>query len=216
LTINGEKMAKSLGNFISIKDFLARYRDPDYLKFLFLSTHYRHPVDYSDAKIGEMKKEKERFLILIGEIDRILKAGSKGRSSSEGKAGEIEPFRRKFEEAMDDDFNTPLALAALFDLATYANKFLHGEGATDQDTARKAAAVKSLLLEAGGVLGLDLAQAASQEEMDVKKVKRLIKERDEARERRDFKAADRIRQELSAKGIILEDTKEGTIWRERV
>jgi cysteinyl-tRNA synthetase len=117
---------------------------------------------------------------------------------------------------MDDDFNTPLALAALFDLATYANKFLHGEGATDQDTARKAAAVKSLLLEAGGVLGLDLAQAASQEEMDVKKVKRLIKERDEARERRDFKAADRIRQELSAKGIILEDTKEGTIWRERV
>ena len=205
LTINSEKMAKSLGNFITIKDFLAKYRDADFLKLLFLNTHYRHPVDYSDAKIAEMKAQKERFFILFDKLKRVEGRGY--RVKEKNKGAELENFRKKFEEAMDDDFNTPLALAALFDLVTYSNKNI--------ETA-DLAAVKKMLAGLGGVFGLDFSKVESGQESDDKAISKMIKERDAARKAKDFRKSDDIRKALAEKGIILEDTKDGTVWRRKI
>ena len=205
LTINSEKMAKSLGNFISIKDFLATYKDPDYLKLLFLNTHYKHPVDYTKEKIEEMRAQKQRFIILLEKIDRVSSQGPVASSQVADK--EIKKFREKFEEAMDDDFNTPLALAALFDLVTYANKHIETEEVHE---------IKKLLLDLSGVLGLDLSRSITASGTDEKVILKLIEERNKARAAKDFKRSDEIRNDLLAKGIILEDTKDNTVWRKKI
>lgn len=191
LTINKEKMAKSLGNFITIEDILAKY-PADVLKILFLQTHYSHPVDFSWEKMEEAKKAQERFKILFDKMDR-LKANS--------LEPDIDSFRVKFESAMDDDFNTAEALAVLFELVTYINK-------------HEAYQAKDLLLELGKTLGLfeTRKDADSSEKAEIEN---LINLRNMARKNKDFKEADRIRKELEEKGIILEDTKDGTIWRRR-
>ena len=201
LTIKLEKMAKSLGNFITIKSFLAKYKDADYLKLLVLNTQYRHPVDYSDERIEEMKAQKERFLILIDKIDRMSK--NPKSEIRNPKQIPISKFKIKFEEAMDDDFNTPLALASLFDLVTYVNKSGEFYGA------------KKLLLELSSIFGLNLSKGPSDEGIGEKEILKLINERENARRLKDYERSDGIRKELIGKGIILEDTKEGTTWRRR-
>lgn len=217
LTIDSEKMAKSLGNFITIQDFLAKHGDGDYLKLLFLSTHYRHPVDYTPEKIGEMKKEKERFVLLCSKVDRIMKAQSLKRKAKSEKIKELEDFRIKFEEAMDDDFNTPLALAALFDLATFTNKLMHEKSGFNDEEISRIVPAKDLLSELGAVLGLTLSKTtyAPDDAFDESQISKKIDERNAARKNRDFKLADDIRRSLDAAGVILEDTKDGTIWRRR-
>ena len=204
LTIKGEKMAKSLGNFISIKDFIAKYKDADYLKLLFLNAHYRHPVDYTEDKIEEMKAEKERFVILLEKI-----AGRRGGLNlpygMKNTNDEIASLKHRFEEAMDEDFNMPLALASLFELVNFANKNI--------DSVDIAGQAKRLLLELTAVFGLNLERVADELPDDVEA---LIRQRDEARAKRDYKRSDDIRRRLLELGVILEDTKEGTIWRRRV
>jgi len=198
LTINNEKMAKSLGNFISIKDFIARYKDADCLKLLFLNTHYRHPVDYTEAKILEMKTQKERFTILMDKMDRLKVKGLKL------KVKEIEEFKERFEEAMDDDFNMPLALASLFELLNFTNKNIDDAGITS--------AARKTLLELSGVFGLRLDSV----DRDLSStVETLIRERNEARAGKDYKRSDEIRRELADLGVVLEDTKGGTTWRKK-
>ena len=201
LTINNEKMAKSLGNFISIKDFMLKYKDADYLKLLFLNTHYRHPVDYTEERMQEMKAQKERFIIMLDKIDRMKDKGSGGRIK------ELEEFKARFEEAMNDDFNMPLALAHLFEMVNYTNKNI--------DDAKVALQSEKILLELSGVFGLDLRKIVS-EDLPVVKIETLIKERDEARAKKDYKRSDDIRKKLSSMGVILEDTKEGTVWRKEL
>ena len=224
LTIKGEKMAKSLGNFISIKDFLKRYRDPDYLKLLFLNTHYRHPVDYTDEKLGEMKAQKERFLILLEKIPRIIKGHQVTPGSSRTRAGTgkshghqpVEEFRKKFEEAMDDDFNTPLALAALFDLVTHAHKLMQDKERCTEEEAAELAVIRKAIIDLGAVFCLELAKDVAKAGVDEKQVLGMIGQRNAARARKDFKAADDIRQRLLREyGVILEDTKDGTVWRSK-
>ncbi len=219
LTIDGEKMAKSLGNFISIQDFIKKYRDADYLKLLFLNTHYRHPVDYSEEKIGEMKIQKERFMILFDKIDRIAKASGSGLSAASETTGNIEAgdlSRAKFDDAMDDDFNTPLALASLFDEVTYANKLMQGKDDFTRFEAENLLAIKKQIVELGRILALDIEKDLTKTDVNETEVLRLIGERNGARAKGDFKAADEIRKKLSGElGIILEDTKEGTSWRKR-
>ena len=195
LTINKEKMAKSLGNFITIEEILAKY-PADVLKILFLQTHYSHPVDFSWEKMEEAKKAWERFKILFDKIERLRAEGS-------GPKADISSFRVKFESAMDDDFNTAEALAVLFDLVTYINK-------------NEAYQAKDLLLELGKALGLFESRKDTAVGADSSKkveIENLINLRSTARKTKDFKEADKIRKELEEKGIILEDTKDGTIWR---
>jgi len=202
LTIKSEKMAKSLGNFVPIKAFMAEYKDADLLKLLFLNTHYRHPVDYTEDKIMEMKAQKERIVIALGKMEKVGEAASK---KSGVRSQKVEGFRKKFEEAMDDDFNMPLALASVFELVNESNK-----NTTDADFAFEAA---RLIAEAGSVFGLNMRASEKDISSDVKAA---IEKRNAARKSGDYKEADRIRMELLEKGVILEDTKDGTAWRKKL
>ncbi|MCX5680138.1 MAG: cysteine--tRNA ligase [Candidatus Omnitrophica bacterium] len=202
LTIKGEKMAKSLGNFISIKGFMAGYKDADLLKLLFLNTHYRHPVDYTEEKIAGMKAEKERITIALDKMKRA--EDQSAPAGAKGKPGKSEEFRKKFEEAMDDDFNMPLALAAVFELVNEANKNI--------EDAEFASAAAKLITEIASVFGLKIC---FQGEIS-SDVKVSIQMRNDARKSGDYKEADRIRKELLGRGVILEDTKDGTIWRKKL
>jgi len=220
LTINSTKMAKSLGNFISIQDFIAKYHDSDYLKLLFLNTHYRHPVDYTDGKIGEMKRQKERVVILSEKIRRVkgqsLAAPSDSQRLGMKFSSKISEYRVKFEEAMDDDFNTPLALASLFDLVACANKLMKDKDVFSDEEKTILSGMKELLTELGSVLGLDLSKTVAGDDISEKEVLALIEKRSEARKTKDFKKADEVRRELSDKyNVILEDAKDGTIWRRK-
>lgn len=195
LTINKEKMAKSLGNFVTIEEVLNKY-PADVLKILFLQAHYSKPVDFSWERMEEAKSAGERFYILLDKLNRLkLEKSSKSN---------IDVFRRRFEDAMDDDFNTAEALAALFDLVTHVNKL---------DTGSVCA--KDLLLELGGVLGLFGEATLKPRDVKIseKEIKKSIDLRNKARKDKDFKEADKIRKDLDKKGIILEDGKSGTIWR---
>lgn len=207
LTINSQKMAKSLGNFITIQDFISKYKDADLLKLFFLSAHYSHPVDYTNERIDEAKKEKERFGILLEKIDKI-------KGSSKGKGADY--FRKRFEEAMDDDFNTPMALAALFDLVTYTNKMLLEKDLSIKGEVPEIAGLKGALTELSGIFGLDLRKTGEDKGGDARQILKLMRERNEARTGKDFKRADEIRKTLSEMGVVLEDTKDGTGWRRKI
>jgi len=202
LTINGQKMSKSMGNFITVKDFLGKHKNADLLKLLFLSTHYSHPVDYTDEKIQEARQALERISILWDKLDQSL---AKKQVSKVPK--ELEDVKDKFIKAMDDDFNTPQALAAIFDLVNIANKHID-----DQNFIYYAALI---LKELANIFGVDLEKRIVSEDLQAS-VNVLINQRNEARKNRDFKRSDEIRKELEDKGIILEDTKDGTTWRRKL
>lgn len=202
LTINGQKMAKSLGNFITIKDFMAQYKDADLLKLFFLFAHYAHPVDYNAAKIEEAKSALERILILVDKIDR------QGVKNAKNCPAEIEQIRNKFIEAMDDDFNTPQALACVFELVNTVNKNI---GQADFAFSAKAA-LKEML----GILGITLKVVNNESAISEEEIKSRIQDRANAKKSKDYALADKIRKELETKGVILEDTKEGATWRRRL
>jgi len=204
LTINGEKMAKSKGNFITIKDFEAKHKDPDALKLFFLSSHYRSPADYTEAKIREAARMKERIAIFVGKVDKSQISGAKAQKNPKS---EIQKLKNKFIKAMDDDFNTPEALGAIFELVNLGNIYL------SEKKTGAAARAKDVLLTLTDVLGI--SPKAPKSALGERE-KKLIKEREKARHDKDFEKADRIRKELLKKGIILEDVKTGTEWRRKL
>ncbi|MDP2939587.1 MAG: cysteine--tRNA ligase [Candidatus Omnitrophota bacterium] len=217
LTINGQKMAKSLGNFVTIKDFMNKYNNADILKLFFLSSHYSSPIDFSEERIQEAKKELER----ISNINIIAKVPSDNLETH--RFNEIESKKNKFIEVMDDDFNTPQALAVIFGLVNFANKNI--ENSEFSNSVNKT--VKELL----NVLGISLrinvnikiveslkikaAILNPHVEMGIseKEIEEKVLQRDKARKNKNFEEADKIRKELEKKGIILEDTKDGVFWR---
>jgi len=218
LTINSEKMAKSLGNYITIRDFIAKHKDPDYMKLFFLSAHYRSPIDYTEDKIIEAKKEKERFSILFKELDKGLtdhrpQTTDQRPQTTDQRLEELDMFKVSFEKAMDDDFNTPLALASLFDLVTWTNKVIHGKSSFTDDDIAKLSGANDMLLKLSGVFGLTLNGKIADGNIDEGPILKMIGERNAARRSRDFKKADDIRKKLADMNVILEDTKDGTEWR---
>jgi len=199
LTINGQKMAKSLGNFVTIGDFLARYKNADFLKLFFLSAHYASPIDYTEERIGESKEAIERIIIFM---NRAKDARGKLK-----KQKAVEDIKNKFIEAMDDDFNTPRGLACIFELINLANKNMD-----DSDFVCNARDVIKELLSVFGIsLEIKKEIILTDTEIEAK-----IAERNEARRSKNYALSDRIREELEAKGIILEDTKDGTTWRRKI
>lgn len=205
LTINGEKMSKSLGNYVSIKDMLARYPS-DVLKIFFLGAHYSHPIDFTWEKMSAANSAYERFTVLLNKIERRL--GEKGPSNVTIDK-EIDEIKARFETAMDDDFNTPSAMGALFDLVNAGNKILdRNEGVSVIKY------LENVLFELGGTLGLRF-KAASESSSD-DEIRKLVDARIEAKRNKDFKEADRIREELKQKGIIVEDDKDNTHWRRKI
>lgn len=197
VTVDEEKMAKSLGNFLTIRDLLPRYRAEE-IRYFILSSHYRSPLAYSDEQMAAARGALSRLYTALRGIEPAAPA-------------EDAPQAARFAEAMDDDFNTPEALAALFDLAREINR----ARATDP---QRAAALAGLMRHLGGEIGLlqdDPARylQAGGEGPDAAEIEALIEARQAARARNDFTEADRIRDELATQGVQLEDGPEGTIWR---
>jgi len=207
LTINGQKMSKSLGNFITIKDFINKYKDADLLKLFFLSAHYSSPIDYSDKEIDEAKKKMERISILVGTIQEKLKVLRYQPGVEENI--QIKYMREEFINAMDDDFNTPKALAVIFELVNRTNKNID-----DLDFIYNAQKTLNELLK---ILGISLENMLARYSSVEKEIAALISEREKARKEKNYALSDEIRKELEEKGIILEDAKGGkTIWRKKI
>ena len=192
LNVNGEKMSKSLGNFTTLSDVLDRY-DPRAFRMLVLKTHYRRQMEIGAKELGDAQKDVETF-------DSLLRR-AQAAGIPEVAVGESAEFRA----AMDDDFDTPAAVAVLQMLRRDANTALD-DGRTD-DAATLIAEVRSV----AGALGLELTGATLEIESDVAD---LVRQRDAARAAKDWPGADRIRDELLARGIVLEDTPNGTVWRQ--
>lgn len=227
LTRDGVKMSKSLGNILSIKEALKRYH-PEELRLFFLSAHYRKPLDFTPSGMMEAQVALER---LYGCLERLegLKdrpSGNPARAKAPQDGLEVlETFPEKFQEAMDDDFNTPRALSHVFDLVRTLNQWMDSfKGDLPESTPAviaKAQGCFSLVSSTLGILsrtvgtfraekeGLLLSQLGiARDEIEV-----LITKRSIARKNKDFSEADRIRNELLERGIQLLDTPEGTKWR---
>ncbi len=203
LTINGQKMAKSLGNFITIKDVLKKY-PADVLKIFYLQAHYSSPVDFSWEKMEECKSAVERFYVLFDKIERLKTKDQPAKTKKDSSfKKKIDKLKEKFIEAMDDNFNTPVALSVLFDIVSMANKV------TSPAILLYA---KDTILKLSSIFGLSYKKMEVEPEFKAY-IAEKIKERDEARKAKDFEKSDSIREELFKLGIILEDTKEGTTWR---
>ena len=205
LTINNQKMSKSLGNFVTIKDFMEKYRDPDLLKVFFLTAHYSHPIDYNQEKIIEARQALERIVILTDKLNARLA----GQAPAKRDCKEVEELKIKFLEAMDDDFNTPRALACVFDLVTMANKHI--------EDIEFAAHSKIVLRECLDVLGIALKARQEAGALSEEEIRASIDARLTARKNKDYALSDKIRKDLEIKGVMLEDTKDGrTTWRRRL
>ncbi|MFC1804371.1 cysteine--tRNA ligase [Candidatus Omnitrophota bacterium] len=205
LTINGQKMSKSLGNFISIKDILKKH-SADTLKAFFLGAHYASPIDYSEDRMRESAEALERIVILLQKIDLRLKTADQRPKTADLK--EIEKIKDQFIEAMDDDFNSPRGLAAIFDLVSLSNKKIE-----DADFLIHA---KASLKEMLDIFGISLKVKTKTSAITDKDIKDKIQAREKARKDKDYALSDKIRKELEAKGVILEDTKDGTTWRRKL
>ena len=219
LTINKEKMAKSLGNFITVEDVLRKY-SPDVLKLLFLGAHYSHPVDYSKEEMDGEKEALDRIIRFLGEIDKREKMEED--YVPRGAALKKNPFKRfkeelkeayaEFEKAMDDDFNTPNAVAGIFDIVRYGNTVLYSTKYNKKEHLGYFKKARKVILELGGILGLTFKPKEKQLLISKEEIEKKIILRKNARENKDFKTADKIRKDLDKKGIVLED-QETTTWR---
>ena len=206
LNIDNRKMSKSLGNFRTVRQIGEQY-DLQILRFFMLNAHYRSPLNFSADLMEAAKNSLERILEAAGKLsDRKDNAAVENITEEElALLKEAEGFVTKFEAAMDDDFNTADALAAIFELVKFANTNVN-----ENSSKEFAAGLYEELFKLSDVLGLKIEK---KEEILDKEIEDLIQERQAARKAKDFKRADEIRDELLKKGIILKDTREGVKWQ---
>lgn len=199
--LNEEKMSKSLGNFFTVREVLKKF-DPEVVRCFILGSHYRSPLDYSDENLQGAKTALTRLYLALKDLPPDKGAAAAGAS-----------YEEKFHAAMDDDFNTPAAFAVLFDLARDINK------RREEDGSAAAVSLGASLRRLGGVLGLlqrapqAFLQGGAANGLTDGQIEALIARRAEARQSRNWAESDRIRDELKAHGVILEDTAGQTGWR---
>jgi cysteinyl-tRNA synthetase len=230
VNINKEKMSKSLGNILTIKEILKQWH-PEVLRLFFLSHHYRSPVDYSEDGLLDAKTGLDRFYTTLHSIQEELKKPVSAKQKKgdltpiENSHKAIESFQPRFEEAMSDDFNTAQALGYFYELQTALNSLLTLSGG--QPTNEIQALLNKAnnhFLERGWVFGLFQEKPEvytdRQKKEGLKKlglleeeILNMIEERKTARGNKDWKKSDEIRNDLLSKGIVLEDTPSGTLWK---
>jgi cysteinyl-tRNA synthetase len=196
--VDGEKMSKSLGNFFTIREVLEKYQ-PEVVRYLLVSSHYRSPINYSEDSLKEAKGALERFYNALKGLPDAAPTGG-------------EEFVERFGAAMDDDFNSPEGCAVLFELAREINRLRESD-------VQAAAGLAARLKELAGVLGVlqlepeAFLQAGAAGKVDAEEVEALIAARLQARAEKNWGESDRIRDQLTAMGVVLEDGKGGTTWR---
>ncbi len=222
VNIDEEKMSKSLGNFFTIRDILKNYH-PEVLRLFLLTNHYRSPIDFSDQNLAEATKTLDRYYEFFASAQK--KRGAKetdAPTATQDKPDNL-PFTQKFTEAMDDDFNTALALAHMGDALRNLNKALTELG-DDDDARKKFDAETQALKYAGKILGLFYSKPEDyqsqsfriknqERELDLKKVEEMIAKRNAARAEKEWAKSDWYRGELDKMGVLVEDSAEGTTWK---
>ena len=206
LNIDNRKMSKSLGNFRTVREISEQY-DLQVLRFFMLSAHYRSPLNFSAELMEASKNGLERILNATDNLKHLIASVATEEMSAEEKEAfsKTDAYVEEFEKAMDDDFNTADAIAAIFELVKYANTT-----ATAESSKEYLRGLLDRIVKLGDVLGLILDKKEELLDADIEK---LIEERQAARKAKDFARADAIRDELLEKGIILKDTREGVQWK---
>jgi cysteinyl-tRNA synthetase len=215
VNLGAEKMSKSLGNTLTVEALLQRH-DPEALRLYLLQTHYRNPVEFTEEGVAGMRRPLERFRELVDAASRRAPAGPEPRPDR-ALAAVVAGQRERFEAAMDDDFNTPQALASLNQLATVLGE----EGKrveAGERSGRDFATGVDVLITLGQVLGLSMAGRAAHrarvfEAEDHARIDELVEARSAARKARDWARADALRAELDALGVVVEDTPAGPKWK---
>lgn len=219
VTVDGQKMGKSLGNFITLKqafsgahERLTRAYEPLAVRQLILNSHYRSPIDFSDAALFAAQSGYEKINQTVQAVRKKLTEEPQGEPDKE-TAGQLEALKTKFEEAMNDDLNTSVALSVIFELVRLANKLLEEKAPTNETLH----AVDDMFVKLGcdvlGIVKEDYVTAGGNEDLMDGLVKILIEQRAQAREAKNFAAADAVRDKLDELGIVLEDKADETIWR---
>ena len=206
LNIDNKKMSKSLGNFRTVREIGEQY-DLQVLRFFMLSAHYRSPINFSREIMESSKNALERIMTAVSNLTHLAQEATVDvlSDAEEKLLAEIPVYRKKLEDAMDDDLNTADAISAIFELVKFANT-----NANDASSGAFVTALKKEIVALSDVLGLQVEK--KEENLDAE-IEKMIEERQAARKARDFKRADEIRDELLAQGIILEDTREGVKWK---
>lgn len=206
LNIDNKKMSKSLGNFFTVRDISKEY-DLQVLRFFMLSAHYRNPVNFSHELMEAAKNGLDRIITSVTNLNHLIEnAKDEAMTEAEKKIiASVDDIYKKFEESMEDDFNTADAISAVFELVKLANS-----NSTASNTKEYLEALKAKIVTLTDILGLNVNK---KEEILDEQIEELINERQQARKSKDFKRADEIRDTLLAQGIVLEDTREGVRWK---
>lgn len=206
ININNEKMSKSKGNFFTVRDISKQY-DLEIVRFFMLSAHYRNPVNFSDEMLNQAKAGLERLYNAKEKLEFTISNLSESSIKDEEKEliNELESYKTKFINAMEDDLNTADAVSAIFELSKFIN--------TNVNETSSVEFAKMCLDKFNELTGvLNIVNKKNDDILD-KDIEELIQKRADAKKNKDFKLADDIRQELLDKGIVLEDTRQGTKWK---
>jgi cysteinyl-tRNA synthetase len=202
LLVEGQRMGKSLGNYYTLNDIVAKGYDPKALRYVLLSTHYRQQLNFTFEGLEAANNAIER---LVNFVRRLLQADGKGCGEKIKQL--MDRVQRDFEEAMDDDLNIGPALAALFDFVRDVNKLMDDNALSKTEAEQ----VCKLMMRFDKVLGV-IGEVKEKEALP-KEAEELVRKREEARKAKDWKTADKIREQLRTMGIIIEDTHNGVKWR---
>ena len=206
LNIDNKKMSKSAGNFFTVRDISEKY-DLQVLRFFMLSAHYRSPLNFSQDLMEAAKNGLERIVTAAQRLRELLKKANEAELTKEERSLQEEAleYKRKYEQAMEDDFNTADAISAIFELVKFVNTHVK-----EENTKAFVQILYDQLFTMSDICGLILEK---KEEILDEEIEKLIQERQQARKDKNFARADEIRNQLSEQGILLEDTREGVKWK---